>query len=56
MDLLSNLLSPQAVVSNQAHVVQYSPRYRLAFTLMNEDAADGRVVPGWDIRAAISRE
>jgi GPI-anchor transamidase subunit S len=36
-------------------VAKYAPRYRLAFTLLNEDAAAGRAVIGWDIAKMISR-
>ncbi|KAJ7126058.1 phosphatidylinositol-glycan biosynthesis class S protein-domain-containing protein [Mycena epipterygia] len=51
-DTLSFLLVPPA----DAHrVAQYSPRYRLAFTLLNEDAAAGRAISSWDISGAISR-
>ncbi|KAH9973845.1 phosphatidylinositol-glycan biosynthesis class S protein-domain-containing protein [Lactifluus volemus] len=34
---------------------QICPRYRLAFTLLNEDAAAGRAVIGWDVAKMISR-
>ncbi|KAK7039552.1 GPI transamidase component PIG-S [Favolaschia claudopus] len=51
-DLLTLLLAPPI----DAHrVAQYSPRYRLAFTLLNEDAAAGGAISGWDISGAISR-
>ncbi|TFY82931.1 hypothetical protein EWM64_g1082 [Hericium alpestre] len=36
-------------------VAKFAPRYRLAFTLLNEDAADGKTVAGWDIQGALSR-
>jgi hypothetical protein len=36
--------------------VQYSPRYRLAFTLLNEDAAAGQALVSWDAAGAIARE
>ncbi|KAJ6595693.1 phosphatidylinositol-glycan biosynthesis class S protein-domain-containing protein [Mycena vulgaris] len=51
-DALSSLLVPPV---DEHRVAQYSPRYRLAFTLMNEDAAAGRAISGWDISGAISR-
>ncbi|KAJ7485443.1 phosphatidylinositol-glycan biosynthesis class S protein-domain-containing protein [Mycena latifolia] len=51
-DKLSSLLSPPT----DAHrVAQYSPRYRLAFTLLNEDAAAGGAISSWDVSGAISR-
>ncbi|KAJ7512620.1 phosphatidylinositol-glycan biosynthesis class S protein-domain-containing protein [Mycena galericulata] len=51
-DALASLLVPPA----DAHrVAQYSPRYRLAFTLLNEDAAAGKAISGWDISGAIYR-
>lgn len=33
--------------------MKYAPRYRLAFTLLNEDAASGQGVFTWDVREAI---
>ncbi|KAJ7598864.1 phosphatidylinositol-glycan biosynthesis class S protein [Mycena floridula] len=51
-EMLSSLLIPP---SQNPHIAQYSPRYRLSFTLMNEDAADGPSITDWDIRSAISR-
>jgi len=32
---------------------QYAPRYRLSFTLLNEDASAGQVIISWDIQKAI---
>ncbi|KAH6917943.1 phosphatidylinositol-glycan biosynthesis class S protein-domain-containing protein [Coprinopsis sp. MPI-PUGE-AT-0042] len=40
---------------SDSRVVEYSSRYRLAFSLLNEDAATGTVVAGWDIKPALSR-
>ncbi len=31
----------------------YAPRYRLAFTLLNEDAASGNGALAWDVQSAI---
>ncbi|KAH8113811.1 phosphatidylinositol-glycan biosynthesis class S protein-domain-containing protein [Phellopilus nigrolimitatus] len=53
-DTLSNLLLANFAQDQQA--AQYAPRYRLAFTLMNEDAASGGSPLGWDVKAAITRE
>ncbi|KAJ7211389.1 phosphatidylinositol-glycan biosynthesis class S protein-domain-containing protein [Mycena pura] len=50
-DTLSTLLVP---LTNSHHVAHYSPRYRLAFTLLNEDAAAGQAITSWDISGAIS--
>ena len=33
--------------------VEYAPRYRVAYTLLNEDAASGNVVFNWNIRSHI---
>jgi len=58
-DLLLNLLTPYGTPTPpgtfQHLVAKYSPRYRLAFTLLNEDAAAGRAVVGWDVAEMISR-
>jgi hypothetical protein len=56
IDTLSDLLAPYAPSDSHARVVQYAPRYRLAFTMLNEDAAAGQAVHGWDIQDAIARE
>ncbi|EEB88578.1 hypothetical protein MPER_13519, partial [Moniliophthora perniciosa FA553] len=51
-DTLSSLLIPS---NRQDHrVAQYAPRYRLSFTLLNEDASGGQVITGWDVSRAIS--
>lgn len=42
--------------SLQHLVAKYSPRYRLAFTLLNEDAAAGKAIAGWDVEHALARE
>jgi Phosphatidylinositol-glycan biosynthesis class S protein len=56
-NLLSLLLAPHAASPDQEYrVAQYAPRYRLAFTLLNEDAAAGQVIVGWDIPNALARE
>ncbi|KAJ7634753.1 phosphatidylinositol-glycan biosynthesis class S protein-domain-containing protein [Roridomyces roridus] len=51
-DTLAALLVPPVDVHR---VAQYSPRYRLAFTLLNEDAAAGTSISSWDVSRAISR-
>jgi phosphatidylinositol glycan class S len=56
IDTLSDILAPYAPSDSHDRVVQYAPRYRLAFTLLNEDAAAGQAVHGWDIQDAIARE
>ncbi|KAI0258289.1 phosphatidylinositol-glycan biosynthesis class S protein-domain-containing protein [Gloeopeniophorella convolvens] len=57
-DLLLSLLTPYGTPSPPGtfrHLVaKFAPRYRVAFTLLNEDASAGRAVTGWDIRDAIS--
>lgn len=37
----------------EQRIIQYSNRYRLAFTLLNENAASERLVNSWDIQPAI---
>ncbi|KAF8068896.1 phosphatidylinositol-glycan biosynthesis class S protein-domain-containing protein [Lyophyllum atratum] len=54
-DTLSALITPLASTSEQDHrTAQYSPRYRLSFTLLNEDAAAGNPYTDWGISNAIS--
>ncbi|KAJ7927484.1 phosphatidylinositol-glycan biosynthesis class S protein-domain-containing protein [Mycena leptocephala] len=56
LPMLADALSVLLVPPTDAHrVAQYSPRYRLAFTLLNEDGAAGRAISSWDISGAISR-
>ncbi|CDO70983.1 hypothetical protein BN946_scf184830.g15 [Trametes cinnabarina] len=50
---LSELLAPYSSASQAQRVTKYSPRYRLAFTLLNEDAASGTGVMAWDVQGAI---
>ncbi|KAF8326916.1 phosphatidylinositol-glycan biosynthesis class S protein-domain-containing protein [Amanita rubescens] len=55
-DILASLLAPSSSsTDSEQRVVQYSPRYRLAFSLLNEDAAAGSPVLGWEITNAIQR-
>lgn len=56
-DVLSVLLAPYSADPDQEHrIAQYAPRYRLAFTLLNEDAAAGEFVTGWEMSDAIARK
>ncbi|KAG5654447.1 hypothetical protein H0H81_002638 [Sphagnurus paluster] len=55
VETLSSLVAPSASTSEQEHrVTQYSPRYRLSFTLLNEDAAAGSSFTEWDVSVAIT--
>ncbi|KAF8637911.1 hypothetical protein AX17_002534 [Amanita inopinata Kibby_2008] len=55
-DVLSSLLVPTLTLrDSQQRVAQYSPRYRLAFSLLNEDAAAGGAIVQWEIAKAIDR-
>ncbi|KAF7344519.1 GPI transamidase component PIG-S [Mycena sanguinolenta] len=55
LPMLADTLSALLVPPTDTHrVAPYSPRYRLAFTLLNEDAAAGRAISGWDISGAIA--
>ena len=37
-------------------MVKYAPRYRLAFTLLNEDASSGNAAVTWDVEESLERE
>ncbi|KAI0754377.1 phosphatidylinositol-glycan biosynthesis class S protein-domain-containing protein [Daedaleopsis nitida] len=58
-DTLTKLLVPYGTyaASNERaqRVMTYSPRYRLAFTLLNEDAASGNAALSWEVQDAIQR-
>ena len=53
---LSRLLVPQLSSSQERLVARYANRFRLAFSLLNEDAAAGDLVLSWDLESAIKRE
>ncbi|KAI0318516.1 phosphatidylinositol-glycan biosynthesis class S protein-domain-containing protein [Amylostereum chailletii] len=61
--IVSQLLSPYSSLRTSRRcsghcehlVAKYAPRYRLSFTLLNEDATSGKAIAGWDIQRAISR-
>ena len=54
VDTLCSLLVPYSGLSDRDHrAAQYSSHYRLAFSLLNEDAAAGSAVNDWDIRGAV---
>ncbi|KAG1786856.1 phosphatidylinositol-glycan biosynthesis class S protein-domain-containing protein [Suillus plorans] len=53
--ILSDLIAPpESGTSHSQRVVQYSDHYRLAFTLLNEDATPNRFVATWDVQAALA--
>lgn len=56
LDTLTGLLLPSTDSSESLRVAKYSPTYRLAFSLLNEDAASGRAILSWDVKDAIDRE
>lgn len=51
-DLLRTILALVAP-SDATRVAQFASRYRLAFSLLNEDASSGNNVMSWDIRKGI---
>ncbi|KAI0792312.1 phosphatidylinositol-glycan biosynthesis class S protein-domain-containing protein [Abortiporus biennis] len=54
--LLKLLAPPSPLSSSTTHrVVKYSPIYRLAFTLLNEDASSGQASFSWEIEKAIKQ-
>lgn len=53
---LTKLLLPPATDAYRLRVAQYAPRYRLAFSLLNEDASLGGGATGWEIEEALARE
>ncbi|OCB84913.1 hypothetical protein A7U60_g8135 [Sanghuangporus baumii] len=57
-DIISNSLSSLWLdgFGPDQQIVQFSPRYRLAFSLMNEDTAAGGSPLGWGVQTMINRE
>ena len=54
--MLQLLVPPPTLSSSITHrVVKYAPRYRLAFTLLNQDAASGKAAITWDAHNSINR-
>ena len=56
LDTLTDLVVPKPDDSESLRVVKYSPKFRLAFSLLNEDAASGHAILSWDVKDAIERE
>ncbi|KAF8221084.1 hypothetical protein L208DRAFT_1426731 [Tricholoma matsutake] len=54
-EIITSLILPLTTAEQDHRVAQYSPRYRLSFTLLNEDAAAGHSVSEWAVADAISR-
>ncbi|KAH9947537.1 phosphatidylinositol-glycan biosynthesis class S protein [Amylocystis lapponica] len=58
-DTLTTLLAPYSTLrssfSQASRVVKYASRYRLAFTLLNEDAASGVAAMTWEVQDSISK-
>lgn len=52
-NLFSLLSSPATTASSNHMVAKFSPRYRLAFSLLNEDAAAGKAAADWDITSSV---
>ncbi|KAF9225827.1 hypothetical protein BS17DRAFT_777751 [Gyrodon lividus] len=52
--ILSSLLAPEITSTQAQRIAQYTKRYRLAFTLLNENAASAHLVNSWDIQTAIA--
>ncbi|KAI0696818.1 phosphatidylinositol-glycan biosynthesis class S protein-domain-containing protein [Cytidiella melzeri] len=55
LDTLSDLILPSSESMESLRVVKYSPRYRLAFSLLNEDASSNHAILSWDVKDAIER-
>jgi len=53
-NLIVDLLTPRRTAADQQKVAKYSPRYRLAFSLLNENAALGKSAVGWDLNDSFS--
>ena len=54
-ETVTRLLAPYTyqTASEEHRTVKYAPRYRLAFTLLNEDATTSQAAFSWDIRSAL---
>ncbi|PCH35059.1 hypothetical protein WOLCODRAFT_139716 [Wolfiporia cocos MD-104 SS10] len=56
-DALATLLAPYTTLrtAHSDRAVTFAPRYRLAFTLLNEDAASENAVLSWDVANSLSK-
>lgn len=52
---LSSLFAAHISHVSELHVMPFSQKYRLAFTLLNEDATGGQSPMSWDVEDAIAR-
>ncbi|OAX39231.1 hypothetical protein K503DRAFT_792056 [Rhizopogon vinicolor AM-OR11-026] len=53
--LLSDLIAPsESNISHSQRIAQYSDHYRLAFTLLHENATPRRFVETWDVQNALA--
>jgi hypothetical protein len=50
---LCHLLLPKAGKQAGQKVAQYASRYRLAFTLLNEDISTGAAPRGWEVEGSV---
>lgn len=55
MNAIYNLL-PSHLPNIANRALAYSPNITLSFVVVNEDAADGSFVDGWDIEGALRGE
>jgi phosphatidylinositol glycan class S len=54
--LVSELLALESKVAEDHTTFKHSPRYRLAFSLLNEDAAAGGAITEWPAEAFVARK
>ena len=52
--LLSELIAGNFARHESSTIVQYSPRYRLSFSLLNEDASSQGYAAGWEVKDALA--
>ena len=57
-EIVKKLIVPFASrTSSEAHrVVKYAPHFRLAFTLLNEDASSGHAALSWELEKSVHGE
>ena len=53
VETLAALVAPTDEKGKQNRIVQFSSRYRLAFSLLNEDASAGNAVMAWNVQKGI---
>jgi hypothetical protein len=54
--VIAELITPTPKSRREGVVLAHAPQYRLAFSLLNEDAAAGDGIAAWDVEKLLARK